>query len=115
MPKASLIPAVKGFRDVLPDESREWARLEEAAGEILEAYGFGEIRVPVLERADLFARSLGETTDVVEKEMYTFADRDSDKTLLTLRPEATASVVRAYLESGLVHRDPTARLYYRGP
>ena len=76
-------------------------------------YGFGEIRLPVVERTELFARSLGDTTDIVEKEMYSFVDRD--ETLLTLRPEATAGAVRAYIESGLAQRDPTARLWYRGP
>src|SRR2546425_12821751 len=92
------IAAVKGFRDVLPDESRRWRALEEAAERVFARYGFGEIRLPVVERTELFARSLGETTDIVEKEMYSFADRD--ETGLTLRPEATAGVVRAYLESG---------------
>src|SRR6266516_1887713 len=107
------IAAVKGFRDVLPDESRRWRAFEEAAERLFTRYGFGEIRLPVVERTELFARSLGETTDIVEKEMYSFADRDA--TGLTLRPEATAGVVRAYLESGLVQSDPTARLFYRGP
>ena len=107
------IAAVKGFRDVLPDESRRWRALEEAAERIFTRYGFGEIRLPVVERTELFARSLGETTDIVEKEMYSFADRD--ETGLTLRPEATAGVVRAYLESGLAQSDPSARLFYRGP
>src|SRR5438034_1144041 len=107
------IAAVKGFRDVLPDESRRWRAFEEAAERLFTRYGFGEIRLPVVERTELFARSLGETTDIVEKEMYSFADRD--ETGLTLRPEATAGVVRAYLESGLAQSDPSARLYYRGP
>jgi histidyl-tRNA synthetase len=106
------IPAVKGFRDVLPEESRRWLALEEAAERVFSRYGFGEIRLPVLERTELFARSLGETTDIVEKEMYSFADRDD--TGLTLRPEATAGVVRAYLENGLAQSDPSARLFYRG-
>src|SRR5207245_2405159 len=82
------IAAVKGFRDVLPDESRRWRALEEAAERVFARYGFGEIRLPVVERTELFARSLGETTDIVEKEMYSFADRD--ETGLTLRPEASA-------------------------
>src|SRR4051794_6142860 len=112
MAKPGMIPAVKGFRDVLPEESRRWQALEEAAVALFGRYGFGEIRLPILERTDLFARSLGETTDVVEKEMYSFDDRDG--TSMTLRPEATASTVRAYLETGLVHRDPAARLFYRG-
>jgi histidyl-tRNA synthetase len=113
MSKPGAIAAVKGFRDVLPDESRQWEALEDAARTIFARYGFGEIRPPIVERTDLFARSLGETTDIVEKEMYAFADRDG--TGLTLRPEATAGVVRAYLESGLVRNDPAARLFYLGP
>jgi histidyl-tRNA synthetase len=113
MVKPSAIPAVKGFRDVLPEESGLWSLLEEAAGRTFELYGFGEIRLPILERTEVFVRSLGNATDIVEKEMYSFADRDD--TGLTLRPEATAGVVRAYLESGLVDREPMARLFYRGP
>jgi len=113
MSNPGTVSAVKGFRDVLPDESRRWRVLEDAAESVFGRYGFGEVRLPVLERTELFARSLGETTDIVEKEMYSFADRD--ETLVTLRPEATAGVVRAYLEGGLVQADPTARLFYRGP
>jgi len=113
MTKAAAIRAVKGFRDVLPDESRRWQAIEDAAVATFVRYGFGEIRLPIVERTELFARSLGESTDVVEKEMYTFVDRD--ETTVTLRPEATASVVRAYLESGLAQSDPTAQLFYRGP
>jgi histidyl-tRNA synthetase len=113
MSKASPISAVKGFRDVLPPESERWQELEERAVRLFRRYGFREVRLPVLERTELFARSLGDTTDIVEKEMYSFADRD--ETRVTLRPEATASVVRAYIEGGLVHTDPAARLMYRGP
>jgi histidyl-tRNA synthetase len=113
MAKPGTIAAVKGFRDVLPDESRRWQAFEDAAVVLFSRYGFGEIRLPTLERTDLFARSLGETTDVVEKEMYSFVDRDD--TSVTLRPEATAGAVRAYLETGLASTDPTARLFYRGP
>jgi histidyl-tRNA synthetase len=113
MAKATQITAVKGFRDVLPDESARWNVLEADALAVFLRYGFAEIRLPVLERTELFARSIGETTDIVEKEMYTFADRDG--TSITLRPEATASVVRAYLESGLHVREPEVRLFYRGP
>jgi histidyl-tRNA synthetase len=113
MPTPATIAAVKGFRDVLPPEGARWRDLEDAAERVFSRYGFGEIRLPVVERTELFARSLGDTTDIVEKEMYSFRDRDD--TALTLRPEATAGVVRAYVESGLVQRDPTARLWYRGP
>jgi histidyl-tRNA synthetase len=113
MMKPAAIRAVKGFRDVLPDEGRRWQAIEDAAVELFGRYGFGEIRLPALERTELFARSLGEATDVVEKEMYTFEDRDG--TSVTLRPEATAGVVRAYVESGLAQSDPVAQLFYRGP
>src|SRR4029077_7132257 len=113
MSPPATISAVKGFRDVLPDEAGRWRALEDAAERVFSRYGFEEIRPPVVERTELFARSLGDTTDVVEKEMYSFVDRD--ETSLTLRPEATASVVRAYIEAGLAQRDPAARLYYRGP
>jgi len=107
------IAAVKGFRDVLPPESRLWQQLEATAAEVFARYDFQPIALPLLERAELFGRSLGEGTDVVEKEMYTFADRD--ETLLTLRPEATASTVRAYLASGLGAQKQPARYWYAGP
>jgi histidyl-tRNA synthetase len=113
MANRGMIGAVKGFRDVLPDESRRWRSLEDKAATLFARYGFGEIRLPVLERTELFARSLGETTDIVEKEMYSFVDRD--ETPVSLRPEATAGVVRAYLETGLAQSDPAARLFYLGP
>ena len=115
MSKPSTIPAVRGFRDILPEECSHWDALESAARDLFTLYGFGEIRLPILERTELFARAVGETTDIVEKEMFSFRDRDKDETAVTLRPEATASVVRAYLESGLVHRDRQARLFYTGP
>src|SRR5881628_652350 len=113
MPPPDTLAAVKGFRDVPPDESRRWRQLEDAAERVFARYGFGEIRLPIVERAELFTRSIGDTTVIVEKEMYSFTDRD--ESVLTLRPEATAGAVRAYLESGLAQRDPTARVYYRGP
>ena len=115
MSKPSAIPAVRGFRDILPEECTHWHTLESAARELFALYGFGEIRLPILERSELFARAVGETTDIVEKEMFSFRDRDKDETAVTLRPEATASVVRAYLETGLVHRERQARLFYTGP
>jgi histidyl-tRNA synthetase len=109
---SSKIPAVKGFRDVLPPEARARRRLLRAAESVLERYGYAEIELPLLERGELFARSVGATTDIVEKEMYAFEDRDG--TLVALRPEGTASVVRAYLESGMSRSQPVARLYYHG-
>jgi histidyl-tRNA synthetase len=108
-----LIASVKGTRDILPPESALWTQLESSAREILELYGFAEIRTPLFERTDLFARGVGEDTDIVLKEMYTFADRDD--TSLTLRPEGTAPVVRAYLEHQLYRDSQLWKLYYLGP
>lgn len=107
------ISAVKGFRDVLPAEARIWSRVEGEARHWLELYGYSEIRIPVLEKTELFARAAGDTSDIVEKQMYTFEDVDG--TSLTLRPEGTAPVVRAYLENGIYGREPVSKLYYLGP
>jgi histidyl-tRNA synthetase len=90
-----------------------WQRIEKAAAALFEAFGYGEIRIPIMEKTELFARSIGETTDIVEKEMYTFADRKGD--MLTLRPEATASVVRAYIQHNLYAGDPVGKFYLIGP
>jgi histidyl-tRNA synthetase len=107
------IKAVRGFSDILSDEARRWRMLEERAREILEGFGFSEIRVPIVEKADLFSRSIGAETDIVKKEMYTFKDRGGD--LITMRPEATASIVRAYIEHRLYAADTMAKLYCIGP
>ncbi len=107
------LQAVKGMNDVLPEDIGRWHLVERAYARTMRLHGFREIRTPYLEPTALFVRAMGDTTDVVEKEMYSFEDRDG--TSVTLRPEATASTVRAYLESGLAHRDPAARLFYRGP
>ncbi|MHB8137633.1 MAG: histidine--tRNA ligase [Smithellaceae bacterium] len=107
------ITAIKGIKDILPDVSPVWHRVELTAREIFECFGFSEIRVPIMEKTALFQRSIGETTDIVEKEMYTFRDRDDE--LLTLRPEATASVIRAYIEHNLSASDPITKLYTMGP
>jgi histidyl-tRNA synthetase len=104
---------MRGFSDVLPPASRRWGKLEQCAREVLEGFGFAEIRLPILERAELFSRSIGEETDIVEKEMYTFEDRSGDR--ITLRPEATASIVRAYIEHKLYVADPMVKLYSIGP
>jgi len=104
---------VKGFHDVVPPQSERFTEIEGRLRAVLTAYNYGEIRTPIAERTELFARSLGETTDIVEKEMYSFDDRDG--TSLTLRPEGTASVVRAAIEAGLAQRDQVAKLYYLGP
>ena len=107
------ITAIKGIKDILPKDSPVWHRVELTARRIFECFGFCEIRVPIMEKTSLFQRSIGETTDIVEKEMYTFRDRDDE--LLTLRPEATASVIRAYIEHNLSASDPVTRLYTMGP
>jgi histidyl-tRNA synthetase len=105
--------AVKGTRDILPPESALWNRVEQTARRVLEAYNFHEIRLPVFEEYEVFARSVGADTDIVSKEMYALEDRDG--TVLALRPEATASVVRAYIEHGLHTRPGNVKLYYCGP
>lgn len=107
------IAAVRGFRDVLPEESALWHVVETQARTSLSTYGFAEIILPVIEKTELFARAIGETTDIVEKEMYTFNDRDDSS--LTLRPEGTASVIRAYIEHSLFHKEPVSKLFYIGP
>src|SRR5215467_6263984 len=106
------VTAVKGFSDVLPGEVERWQFVEEKGRRVFAAYNFAEIRIPILEKTELFSRSLGETTDIVEKEMYTFPDQD---TLLTLRPEGTAGVVRAYVESEMYKTEPARKFYYMGP
>ena len=100
------------MNDILPATSPAWRYVEDVARQLFEQYGLEEIRTPVLEATDLFKRSIGEVTDIVEKEMYTFADRNGDS--LTLRPEGTASVVRACEEHGLLYNQ-TQRLWYQGP
>ena len=107
------IKAIRGFNDILPDEIGKWQFAEETARKVFEGFGFSEIRIPVLERTELFSRGIGEATDIVEKEMYTFTDRSGNS--LTLRPEATASMARAYLEHQLYTFDPVAKLYCIGP
>jgi len=107
------IQAIKGVKDVLPADMPAWHFLERTARLLFEAYGFSEIRVPVFEYTDLFARSIGASTDIVEKEMYTFEDRDSRK--ITLRPEGTAGVVRAFVEHKMYTESVLTKLYYQGP
>ena len=105
--------AIKGTRDLLPPETALWNRVEQTAQEVFASYGFGEIRLPIFETTDLFARSIGLETDVVSKEMYTFVDRD--ETSVSLRPEATASVCRAYIENGMQQLPQPVKLYTIGP
>ncbi|MHB8381373.1 MAG: histidine--tRNA ligase [Candidatus Binataceae bacterium] len=106
---------LRGFRDLLGADARAMALAEDRARAVALSYNFSEIRIPALERIDLFARSTGETSDVVEKQMYSFTDRDETETVVALRPEGTPGVVRAYIEAGLDRSDPEQRLFYSGP
>ena len=108
-----MIKAVKGTRDLLPPSTEVWNRVETAARAVFRAYHYGEIRTPIFEETQLFARGVGADTDIVTKEMYTFDDRDGSS--LTLRPENTASVIRAYIEHRLDQRPGVQKLYYIGP
>jgi histidyl-tRNA synthetase len=105
--------AIKGVRDLLPPETALWNHVEQTANTVFSNFGFGEIRVPIFEPTELFARSIGVDTDVVGKEMYSFEDRD--ETSVSLRPEATASVCRAYIEHGMQQLPQPVKLYYTGP
>ncbi len=105
--------SVRGMRDILPEETGYWTFLEEAVREVARRFNYREIRPPLVEHTELFSRGIGEATDVVTKEMYTFPDKKGRS--LTLRPEATASVVRAYVEHGLHATEPFQKLYYIGP
>ena len=109
---AKQIQAIRGMNDILPTQSPLWQKLETVLRETVSAYGYSEIRTPIVESTDLFKRSIGEVTDIVEKEMYTFDDRNGDS--LTLRPEGTASTVRAGNEHGLLYNQEQ-RLWYMGP
>jgi len=106
------IQAIRGMHDILPEQSPYWQWLEGQARQVLAGYGYQEIRLPIVEKTELFKRSIGEVTDIVEKEMYTFEDRNGDS--LTLRPEGTAGCLRACLEHGLLHNQ-SHRLWYYGP
>src|SRR5579884_3254943 len=114
-----MIKAVRGMRDLLPPETALWNFVEAAARDLFRDYNFREIRTPIIEETELFARGVGEDTDIVSKEMYTFEDRgraESDKgQSLTLRPENTAGVVRAYIEHRMWERPGVQKLYYIGP
>jgi histidyl-tRNA synthetase len=107
------IGSVRGFKDILPGEVEKWRYAEEKAREIFSYFGVREIQIPILEKTELFQRGIGETTDIVEKEMYTFTDRGNES--LTLRPEATASVIRAYVQHSLHAQDPVSKLFTIGP
>lgn len=107
------VESVRGVRDILPEEAILWQKLEDEIRRLFSLYGYKEIRPPILELAELFSRGVGEATDIVHKEMYVFPDKKGQ--MLALRPEATASVVRAYIEHGLYAKGDLAKLYYIGP
>lgn len=109
---SSTLQAIRGMNDLLPAETGLWQFLERQLGSLLQAYGYREIRFPIVEKTELFKRSIGEITDIVEKEMYTFDDRNGDS--LTMRPEGTAGCVRAVLQHGLLN-EGVQRLWYMGP
>ncbi|MBL4904229.1 MAG: histidine--tRNA ligase [Desulfocapsa sp.] len=104
------IKALNGFKDIVPGEIELWQKVENTGRDIFSRFNFSEIRMPILEKTDLFARSIGEATDIVEKEMYTFVDKQ-----VTMRPEATASLLRAYIQHGLYVQKPVQRLFTIGP
>lgn len=108
-----MIPAIRGTRDILPDEVSRWRFVEDTARHLFALYGYLEIRTPIIEREELFAKGTGETTDIVQKEMYSFTDKGGER--ITLRPEATPSMVRAFVEHSLAQRLPVPKLYSIGP
>ena len=108
---ADIIHSIRGMNDILPEVTPYWQAVETALKQVLTSYGYQEIRFPIVEKTELFKRSIGEVTDIVEKEMYSFEDRNGD--WLTLRPEGTAGCVRAAMQNGLLNQ--TQRLWYMGP
>src|SRR6188474_96904 len=108
----AIIQAIRGMNDILPNETLIWQHAETILRRIFQGHGYQEIRFPIVEKTELFKRSIGEVTDIVEKEMYTFLDRNQET--LTLRPEGTASSVRAGIEHGLLYNQ-IQRLWYMGP
>lgn len=110
----SSIVAIKGFNDVLPTQTAAWRRLEQHLASLMDAYGYQQIRLPIVEQTGLFKRAIGDATDIVEKEMYTFFDKGNPPESLTLRPEGTAGCVRALVEHNLL-RGATPRVWYMGP
>jgi histidyl-tRNA synthetase len=106
---------LRGYQDLVGRDARAVSIVEECARTVAERYSIHEIRIPLVERLELYQRSSGETSDVVEKQMYAFTDRDEAQTTLALRPEGTPGVVRAYIDAGLDRSDPEQRFYYYGP
>jgi histidyl-tRNA synthetase len=108
-----MIPAIRGTHDILPGEVERWQRVEAVSRRLFERYGYAEVRTPIIEREELFAKGTGETTDIVQKEMYAFTDKGGER--ITLRPEATPSLVRAFVEHSLEQTMATPKLYLFGP
>ena len=108
-----MIKAIRGFNDILPDEIKFWEYIIDTSKKVFKSFGYKEIIIPILEKTDLFLRSIGEATDIVEKEMYTFSDKKGNS--ITLRPEATAGIIRAYLEHNLYTKETITKLYLIGP
>ena len=108
-----MIPAIRGTHDILPGEVERWQRVEDVSRRLFERYGYAEVRTPVIEREELFAKGTGETTDIVQKEMYAFTDKGGER--ITLRPEATPSLVRAFVEHNLEQTMAAPKLYLFGP
>ncbi len=108
-----MIPAIRGTHDILPGEVERWQRVEEVSRRLFERYGYAEVRTPIIEREELFAKGTGETTDIVQKEMYAFTDKGGER--ITLRPEATPSLVRAFVEHSLEQAMAAPKLYLFGP
>ena len=109
---AKIINVIKGTKDILPQDVASWQRMEKIALEVFSKYGYKEIRTPIFEATELFARGVGDTTDIVNKEMYTF---EKSERSLTLRPENTAGVVRSFIENGMARLSPPVKLWYKGP
>ena len=107
-----MIKVLKGTKDILPQEAGQWHKLEQKALEIFTKYGYREIRTPIFEATELFARGVGDTTDIVNKEMYTFEKSDRS---ITLRPENTAGVVRSFIENNMTRLSTPVKLWYKGP
>jgi histidyl-tRNA synthetase len=108
-----MIPAIRGTHDILPGEVEKWQYVERTARELCDRYGYVEVRTPIIEREELFAKGTGETTDIVTKEMYSFVDKGGDR--ITMRPEATPSMVRAFVEHNLEHALASPKLFAMGP
>lgn len=108
-----MIPAIRGTHDILPGEVERWQRVEDTARRVFERYGYAEVRTPVIEREELFAKGTGETTDIVQKEMYAFTDKGGER--ITLRPEATPSLVRVFVEHSLEQHMAVPKIYLMGP